>query len=429
MSEEVRHLDDLESRVCELATGFALGELDERELQELYELLRDDAGRGPEAARIAWQTLGMVTDLRAEVAQGFQDSLRLRLGKDRSGRFRNRLWNRLGFGVPGLEPVEAPAPSRKLTVMAWSVVSALACLLITGVLFAVLTHERPARATITRILGSATSAGRALIPDSEVDGRPILVKPGSQLTLRWQDGSTAIIAGSEGSDALAAAEASVRAQGLVLTRGRAWVTAHSGFALVLPGRSASVIGDEARVALEVADGQGFLGIRHGALRSDGISEPLSDNAGVGPSGRFSWLGEWDAASGALGSGHPAPLDWRLGAEVYWADPSDSARLTLSDAGHEIITLACAPGLLSVIVGGMETQRISVPGSPLLGYRLELRQREPRVLAISLGEQSASVTLPQTTNRYALTMTAGASFKITEFYPLPDPRPPQPAIGW
>jgi len=40
-----------------------------------------------------------------------------------------------------------------------------------------------------------------------------------------------------------------------------------------------------------------------------------------------------------------------------------------------------------------------------------------------------VTLPQTTNRYALTMTAGASFKITEFYPLPDPRPPQPAIGW
>ena len=36
---------DLDVRVCELATGFALGELEEAELRELYDLLRDDAPR------------------------------------------------------------------------------------------------------------------------------------------------------------------------------------------------------------------------------------------------------------------------------------------------------------------------------------------------------------------------------------------------
>ena len=59
--------DELEARVAELATGFALGELAEGELREFYELLRDHDGQGPEVARLAWRTLGMVTDLRNEL--------------------------------------------------------------------------------------------------------------------------------------------------------------------------------------------------------------------------------------------------------------------------------------------------------------------------------------------------------------------------
>jgi hypothetical protein len=421
--------DELETRVAELATGFALGELDERELHEFYELLRDHDGQGPQVARIAWRTLSMVTDLRAEVSQGFQDSLRLRLGQERSGRFRNRLWSRLGFNVPGLEPVEAPAPSRGLAIAAWAVVVGLAVTLLVGGAVLALARERPARATVVRLLGGAECAGRALVPDSVVDGRPLIIKPGGQLTLRWDDGSNAIISGGENGDDGAPAEAVVRAQGLVLNHGRAWVTAHRGFALILPGRSCSALVDETTVALEAVGGQGFIGVRHGQLRADGVDQALGDNAGVGPAGSFSWLWEWDAATGALSAGRAAPADWRLGAEVYWSDPTDSARLVLAAGDAETVSLLCSPGLLVVQVGGHEVQRISVPGSPLLGYRLELRQRQRRSLAITIADQTASVSLPQPADRYRLSATPGANFKITAFYPLPDPRPPQGAAGW
>jgi hypothetical protein len=40
-----------------------------------------------------------------------------------------------------------------------------------------------------------------------------------------------------------------------------------------------------------------------------------------------------------------------------------------------------------------------------------------------------VVLPQPADRYRLSTTPGANFKITAFYPLPDPRPPQGAAGW
>ncbi len=421
--------DELAARVAELATGFALGELEENELHEFYDLLRDHDGQGPQVARIAWRTLAVVTDLRAGVSQGFQDSLRLRLGQERSGRFRNRLWSRLGFTVPGLQPVEAPAPSRGLAIAAWTVVVGLAATLLAGGAVLALARERPARATVVRLLGAADCAGRALVPDSVVDGRALTIKPGGQLTLRWDDGSSAIISGGENGDDGAPAEASVRAQGLVLSHGRAWVTANRGFALVLPGRTCSALSDETTVALEALEGQGFIGVRHGRLRADGLDQPLSDNAGVGPAGAFSWLWEWDAASGALSAGRAAPADWRLGAEVYWSDPADSARLVLAAGDAECVTLLCSPGQLAVSIGGHEVQRISVPGSPLLGYRLELRQRLARTLAITIADQTASVALPQPADRYRLSATPGANFKITAFYPLPDPRPPQGATGW
>ena len=170
-------------------------------------------------------------------------------------------------------------------------------------------------------------------------------------------------------------------------------------------------------------------MRHGLVRAEGIEKPLEDNAGAGPAGAFSWLWEWDATSGALGKAHPAPVDWRLGAEVYWSDPSDNARLSLASGEHEIISLTCTPGLLVIAVDGRETQRITVPGSPLLGYRLDLRQHQPHQLSITLADQTASVALPQATDRYRLSMSAGANFKITAFNPLPDPRPPMASSGW
>ena len=66
------------ARIAELATGFALGELDEAELRELYGALRD-ARTGAASARVAWQALDVVGDLRSGLNERFQDALRHRL--------------------------------------------------------------------------------------------------------------------------------------------------------------------------------------------------------------------------------------------------------------------------------------------------------------------------------------------------------------
>lgn len=421
--------EELEARIAELATGFALGDLQEEELRELYALLRDDSGVGATAARITWQTMGIVTDLRAQVAHSFQDTLRLRIGQDRNGRFRNRLWKRLGFGVPFLAPIEVPPPRRSFSILTWTVLGVVTATLVSAAILLAALREHPAHATVTHLIGDASSAGRALIPDSDLDGQPFAVKPGSQLTLRWPDGSIAIVSGDVRGDDGAPAEAAVSARGLVLQYGRAWITAHSGFTLTLPDHAATVLSDESTIALEVVDGQSFLGVRHGALHIDGVSDALGDNGGFGPAGGFSWRWEWDDAAGTVSPEHPAPADWRLTAEASWSDPNDAARLSLSAADHVVLTLVSTPGLLTILVDGREIQHVTLPGSPLLGYRLALQQKSRRTLAITIADQSASITLPQAVDHYSVSRSPGATFKLTAFYPLPDPRPPLAANGW
>jgi hypothetical protein len=428
---------DLETRVSELATGFALGELGEEELRELYELLRDEQGQGARAAQVAWQTLNMVTDLRAEVSQGFQDTVRHRLAQDRSGRFRARLWQRLGFRAPSLEPVEAPTPSRPLRAVAWTVVAVVAAALLAGGLAIGLTHAAPVRVTVAALQGTAGIAGRQLIPHATVDDRPVVVQPGGQLTLAWPDGSSAIIAGCDRGGTQTPAEAVARAHGLELRQGQAWISARAGFSLALPDRACEALADDTTCAAEVLDHRGFVGVRRGSLRATGVREPLADNTGAGPSGVFSWLWEWDASSGTLSPGHAAPPDWRLSGEAFWSDTTDTATLAFAGAGGEVsgaparpvVELACSPGLLVVSVGGRETQRLAMPGSPLLGFHLEVVQRDRHSLAVTLGELSLTIPVPEPLARYRLVAGGGATFKITAFYPLPDPRPPLPAPGW
>ena len=415
-----------DARVTELATGFALGELEEAELKELYDLLREGQGRGAEAARVCWQTLGMVTDLRAEVGSTFQDTVRHRLTQDRSGRFTARLLGRLGFRGLGLQPVETPEPSGDLRRALWILVGAATTIILVAVLIWTLTDGRGGRAHVATLRGAATIAGDPLVPGGAVDHRTLVVKPGGQVTLMLNDGSSATIAGGDepGSEAVA----TLRKNGLVLLRGRAWISARAGFTLVLPDRGCTALTDDTALAAEIVDGRGFVGVRRGELRADRLERTLAENQAAGPAGIHSWRWEWDASGGAVGPGQPAPSDWRLIADVTWNDPTNTALLRFLGDGSDDVELRFAPGALAIAVGGKETQRVALGGSPLLAIHLDVRQRDRKQLAVSANDIALIIPLATGLNRYRL-VTDGSTVRVDTFHPLPTPRPPYPVSGW
>ncbi len=418
-----------DSRVSELATGFALGELEEAELKELYDLLRENEGRGAEAARVCWQTLGMVTDLRAEVGSTFQDTVRHRLTQDRSGRFTARLLGRLGFRSMGLQPVETPEPSGELRRALWILVGAITAIVLMAVLIWTLSDGRGGRASVVALRGAATIAGDPLVPGGQVDHRTLVVKPGGQVTLSLSDGTSVTIAGGDepGSEAVA----TLRMNGLVLLRGRAWITARLGFTLVLPDRGCTALTDDTALAAEIIDGRGFVGVRRGELRGDHLERTLGENQAAGPTGAHAWRWEWDASGGAVGPGQPAPSDWRFLAEVTWNDPSNTALLRfLGDTGAsgDEVELRLAPGTVAVAVAGKEIQRVALGGSPLLAVHLDVRQRDRKQLAVSANDTALIIPLALGLNRYRL-VTDGSMVRVDTFHPLPTPRPPYSVTGW
>jgi hypothetical protein len=422
---------DSDARVAELATGFALGDLDEHELKELYDLLRDEHGNGGHAARVAWEALGMVTDIRSQVSSSFQDVVSHRLAQEsRSGRFTNALFKRLGLRSGTLQPVETPQPPVRLRIALGLVVALVIGGLLAGGIGLLWSATNRARATVTALHGSATIAGQALTPGAEVDHRSLVVKRGSQLTLLWGDGSSATLAGGSvpghagGGDE---AVATVRGDGLVLLRGQAWVSGRRGFLLVLPDRLCRIASDDSSIAAEVTAQRGFIGVRRGGLVDERLGTTLGESQGSGPAGPFRWQWEWDARRGTLAGGRTPPPDWRLSADLAWSDLSDAVRFGWS--GTSGLELRVVPGLVVVRSGGEELQRLALPGSPLLGMRLDLRQQDGRSLTVMVGELSLTVPLSEALGGYHLGIDGGAMIKVEAFHPLPTPRPPMPVPGW
>ena len=106
---------DRDQRTMELATGFALGELDDAELEEFYELLREPGDLGVAAGQLAWETLGTMVDLRAQMGSSFQDTIYLKLaeGSKDDARFATKVRSKIGKSRPRLQPVAAPDPTNR----------------------------------------------------------------------------------------------------------------------------------------------------------------------------------------------------------------------------------------------------------------------------------------------------------------------------
>ncbi len=423
---------ELDARIADLATGFAIGDLSESELREFYDLLRDEQGNGPRAAQVAWQTLGMVTDLRTQVSTSFQDTVVLRLQQaSMSGRFTNALFKRLGMRSGTLQPVETPQqPKTPLRIALWLVVALVTGALLAGAIGLLWSASRQAHATVTALHGSATIAGQSLTPGAMVDDRSLAVKPGGQLTLMWNDGSSVVLAGGDdGSEAVA----TVLSDGLRLLRGQAWITGRRGFTLVLSDRRYRVDQDDTSVAAQVVGQRGFVGVRRGTLSDDRLGILLSEHQGAGPGGVFHWQWEWDLLSGRLAGGRTPPPDWRLAGDIAWHDLTDTVRMVFTHAdqppGQRGLELRVVPGLVAVLDQGQEVQRLTLPGSPLLGMRLTLRHSDGKTLTVAVGELSLTVPLTAPIGGYRLHIDGGAMIKVDTFHPLPAPRPPVAVPGW
>ena len=305
------------------------------------------------------------------------------------------------------------------------------------------THH--ARAIVTALHGSATLAGQALTPGTEIDQRTIVVKPNAQITLLWDDGSSATIASpDDGSEAVI----TVRHDGLFLQNGQSWISGRRGFTILLPDRRCHIDQDDTYVAAEVIENRGFIGVRRGQISDEHVNVALHDHQGSGPTGTYRWQWQWDVLSGSLGNAEKnnaiihdnisaSPPDWRLSADISWRQLNDAVRVVFdTDRGTATgandlptLELRMIPGLITVLCNGQEQQRLTMTGAPLLGRHVTLRQNNNRTLTVVIDGLSLSVPLSAAINGYHLHLDGNALVKVDIFYPLPNPRPPTTLPGW
>jgi hypothetical protein len=365
-----------DGRVDVLTTGFALGELNDAELSELYELLRQGGEAGERAAAQAWSS--MVTHLQCRVAldDGFEQVVTTKLAND-DEQFASRLKQRLGTRK-GLSAVSTPLgaagggrPGRRLALL---VVPALLGLLAAAA-FLFLTPGSGDGPRIAKLAGSVTSEGRRLdrgpLPNS-----PVRLDTGAHLVLDHADGGRSVVSGP--------GAVSRSQDGIALLAGRIESKAVQAFRIGLPDLGLALEAGS-HVVVEVDEGRSRVAVVSGsATRSDGTGQstiaagewaPGSEaTAPWMPSVRWAATGDgrWlpsqglDPRNGSLHieittaeRGATLGVDFETGRMTWWP-----GRLTLP--GGEIIALSGAPFKpVSITISWSDGQaRILVDGSAI-----------------------------------------------------------------
>lgn len=367
-----------EHEVAGLATGFALGELDEDELRRLYDLLRLPGDRGAEVARLAWQVLGTTVDLRASLGSRLQDTVRHRIEHEaqpeRERSFLGGVLARIGLRRPRLEPVPLPpAPARRRAAVAL----ALGLGLLAGAAAtAALVHGREAAAATAEAVAGVVTVEGAFVAagDALPRGRPVVVGAGGRLDLRWRgDGrqrARAVLVGP--------ARLVPLADGLSVVSGRARVTAEAPFLIGAPDRQAALVGDTT-CTVEVRGDRSLIGVARGLVRlprPDG--EPpgeLAAGQAVAPAGApFAWIRTLeltgDGPERRLAS-DPEAAAWRIAFRV--AFPDRDAALELRD--RDGARLRISPQQAVVETADGRGSREALDGPPLR-ERLVVLERAP-----------------------------------------------------
>ncbi|MBA2479701.1 MAG: hypothetical protein H0V44_03485 [Planctomycetes bacterium] len=404
-----------EARISELSVGFALGELGDVELRELYDYLREPGDAGAAAARLAWQQLGVVTDLRSGLGALFQDEIRHRIsGLGKSDRFTSSMRVRLGMEPPGLQPVAAAPSRRQLSLWPFLL---LAVLIFLGALAVAAIGRGPGGDTVCEVSdvqGEATLGGEVLVAGARIDRRQVVVPTGSQLSLRWMDGSRAVIAGP--------ANAVAQTAGLSLTNGAAWASARAGFVCGLPDDT--IRADPGCVfAFAVEDNRSRVGVArgHATLTAMGLEAGRASSGGTG----FAWT----HVSGAVADDVTSDLtpEWRYCGTIVWKDAADRVELSVRDPQAERLRLRFAPGRLIVDKPGETSREIPLAGPPMIASPLNVSVHRGR---LSLERSGAKLVEEQVPGSSGIAVVVGAtSVKDVLFHTGPAPAPPLAVAGW
>ena len=225
-----------ETRIAELATGYALDELDDAQLHEFHGYLSDPVA-GSAAGRIAWGTLHTVTDLRAARSHTLQDSLRTRLAS-------------------------TPRPWLTARGLRWFIGG---CVVLLALLASWWWWHRPqSLALLETVVGKVVADGRELHPGMYLDGQPLNIAEGNLATLRWRDGTRLTVSGPS--------TLMPQPAGAVFLDGHTEVTAAAAWTILLPDGQARA-GNGSRLTIDVHAGRSCLGVISGPV-ADAADQPL-----------------------------------------------------------------------------------------------------------------------------------------------------------
>jgi len=400
--------------VGDLATGFALGELSEEELQRLYNLLRQPGPVGTEVARIAWRVLGTTVDLRATIADRFQANVHQRL-RDlvepaQAAGFLDGVLARIGRHRPKLEAIPWPGGGggrgrgvRANLLRLWPLI------LLPVLLVAVLIWLWPAGGVVVEVTGLSGRLrhhGEALSVGRQIGQGALVLPAGGRLDLRWPSGTSATLVGP-GTCFIAGPTA------VDCTAGRSrWQSGATAFTIGLPDRRWRLEA-HSRAIIQVIDGSSEVAVERGRLAAiDGDLEVLAGEASLADGTTYALLDRPIATeSGQTTVGQAGARTWRLTGVMRLAHRR--SRFLLRDA-HERCLQWDAEGVGLRSADGTVRRLAALPGPPLRDRALSLRQTPRGELRLRIAGFDQPLILPTLHLPLRLFFNDGASLAEGRF---------------
>ncbi len=406
-------------RIEELATGFALGELQEHELKELYDCLRAD--NSDDAAAITWQTLATTLDMKMKLSPHFADTIRHRIENDdgkSDDAFAGGILQRLGKRRKQLDPV-ATAQDAPRSLSALLILLPLCLIILLGWFLVPSNSSFPMVRHVSG--GKVFQEGDSLSIDQRVDQRQIAIAKNALLTLEWPGGDQASIQGP--------ATILVQNRGMSVVNGTVWLMVNPDFTIGLPDQHVRSK-EKSRIGLNVEDSISVLGVDTGVLsygRPDsGQEHELSD-------GKAIWNGErefnWRYFEGGGITTNPVQLQldpiaayWTCSLTVSFSD--DQAMLVCRglDEKAEEMLLHIQPNAVSAHKDGLELWRYALSGAPRSPRRVTIEGRQGAATSLSISGLDKKIQWHLHAPLDALEMKGPVALKDLRYRTGPPPIP-------
>ncbi|NRA39659.1 MAG: hypothetical protein HRU15_16070 [Planctomycetes bacterium] len=373
--------DNPEQYLLDLATGFALGELNDAELKDLYEHLRNDDAE--EAAKLTWKVLAHTLDMRMKLSPQFLDTIRHRIEHGdgvKDDAFSGGILGRIGKKRAQLDPIaaindEVRRPLAPLLIIATGLIA-----VVTIIVLSMASVVQPVVRHVSG--GKVNQEGAAVEVAQVIDHRQIALGDHAVLTLEWPNGDMASVQGP--------ATILAREQGLTLFNGQAWFDVGPNFHIGLPDFGAQTL-KPSRLAVDSQDHVSSLGVEVGTVsyKNTQTSEVSMVEAGQAlwnASHVFKWQNQRlegirrDPLSLKL---DPVAGQWSCSFTVSLVSSDAVLRCTAANKRNEEVAIHIEPGSISAHKGEKELWRFQLSGTPRGQRRVNIRSQSLSSCVISM----------------------------------------------